>query len=105
MNTRAGERLQGLRELTGLTQAQFAEMLDINYVRLRNIEQKKARMAEDEFAKIGALLPEFIFWLTFEGDINMDDLKNSTENLCKLAAAKIEAGQIPKGYHLEDKIK
>ena len=102
---KAGERLKGLREITGLTQAEFAEVTGLSLIRLRNLEHKKARVAEDEFEKIGVLFPQFVHWMTYEGDIDMEDLKNSDQNLCRLIAARIDAGLIPSGYHLEEKIK
>jgi len=105
MKLRAGQRLKGLRELMGLTREEFGEIVGIDWVRMKNIEQQKVRMAEDEFAKIGAMFPEVMPWLTYEGYIDVDDLKNSQENLCRLIAAKIEAKQIPEGYYLEDHIK
>ena len=105
MKLKTGERLKALREMIGLTREEFAEMLNLDFIRIRNIEQKKVRVAEDEFAKIGKMFPELLHWLTFEGNISLDDLKNSDEKLCRLVAAKIEAGQLPSGYHLEDKIK
>ena len=104
---KAGERLKGLREITGLTQAEFAEVTGLSLIRLRNLEHRKARVAEDEFEKIGELFPEFVHWMTYEGDISIEDLKNSDQLVCRLFAAKIavDAGQIPAGYHLEDKLK
>ncbi|MCO1336414.1 helix-turn-helix domain-containing protein [Microbulbifer sp. OS29] len=105
MKLKAGQRLQGMRELMGLTRDEFSDLLDIPWVRLRNVEQQKARMAEDEFAKIGQKFPEFMPWITYEGAIVVEDLRNSPEALCQLAAAKITAGQIPSGYFIHDKIK
>ncbi|ABC33376.1 MULTISPECIES: helix-turn-helix domain-containing protein [Hahella] len=105
MKMKAGDRLQGLRELIGLTQREFAELLGIDYFRLKNIEQQKARMAEDEFAQVGLLIPEMLHWVACESDISLSALQNSEAKLCRLIAAKIEAGQVPEGYMLEEKIK
>lgn len=105
MKFKAGERVKVIRELMGITREDFAQVVNIEFIRLRNIEQGKVRMAEDEFAKVCSVFPEMMAWLTIEGEISLDSLKNSQQTLCKLMAAKIEAGQIPKGYDLETKIK
>jgi plasmid maintenance system antidote protein VapI len=105
MKYKAGERLQVMRELMGVTRVDFADMLGLDFFRLKNIEQKKCRMGEEEFAKIGAMFPEMLFWLTFEGDISLEELRNSPATLVRLIAAKIEAGQLPQGYDITDKIK
>ncbi len=105
MKLRAGDRLKAIRELMGMTREEFGQLIDIDWVRIKNIEQKKARVAEDEFAKIGQMFPELMPWLTYEGDIDLEGLKTSQEKLCRLVAAKIEAGQIPSGFYLEEKIK
>ena len=105
LKTKAGDRLKGLRLLIGLTQDEMAEMLELPFTRYRNVEGKKARMAEDEFSAVCARFPEFALYLTYEGNIDFDALKASQEKLVKLAAAAIEAGRIPEGYFLEEKIK
>jgi transcriptional regulator with XRE-family HTH domain len=105
MKYKAGERLRFLRELMGLTREQFANTIGIDFIRLRNMEQKRCRVGEDEFAKIGLLFPEIIPWIIFEGDINLELLKVSDQVLLHLVAAKIEAGQFPKGAEFEEKIK
>jgi transcriptional regulator with XRE-family HTH domain len=105
MKLKAGDRIKALRELVGITREEFANNLEIDFIRLRNIEQKKCRVSEDEIAKICAAFPEVGPWLAWEGDISLDSLKESQRALCKLIAAKIEAGQIPQGYDLEEKIK
>ncbi|WP_377516962.1 hypothetical protein [Microbulbifer taiwanensis] len=97
--------MKAVRELMGLTRNEFGELVGIDWVRLRNVEQLNAKMGEDEFAKIGQMFPELMPWLTYEGDIVMEDLKSSQEKLCRLIAAKIEAGQIPPGFYLEEKLK
>lgn len=105
MKHKAGERVKALRELIGFTREDFADLLGIDFVRLRNIEQRKVRMAEEEFAVIGKSFPEMIHWIAYEGDISLDGLRNSEENLCRLIAAKYVAGQLPDGFELESKIK
>lgn len=105
MKLRAGQRLKAIRELMGMTRDEFCELVGVEWVRLRNVEQLNAKMAEDEFAKIGRMFPELMPWLTYEGDIVVDDLRNSQEKFCRLVAAKIDAGQIPPGFYLEEKLK
>lgn len=104
MQLRCGERLKGMRELFGLTREEFCELTGIDVMRMKNIEQRKIRVAEDEFAIVGRRFPEFLHWIAYEGQIHLSDLRNSQETLCRLAGAKFEAGQIPKGYFLEEKI-
>ena len=105
MKNKAGERLKAIRELMGITREDFAKNLQLDFMRLRNIEQCKIRMAEEEFYKIGEAFPEIMPWLTYEGEIKIQTLKDSDSSIIKLIAAKIEAGQIPKGFDLKDKIK
>jgi len=105
MNTVAGDRLKGLRELIGLRQDEMADMLDVPLIRYRNVEGKKVRMAEDEFSAVCSRFPEFALYLTYEGDIDFDALRTSQKKLVKLAAAAIEAGRIPEGYFLKESLK
>lgn len=105
MNTTAGDRLKGLRELIGLKQDEMAEMLGVPISRYKNVESKKVRMAEDEFSAVCSQFPEFAHYLTYEGDIDFDALRASQEKFVKLAAAAIEAGRIPEGYFLKESLK
>ncbi|MCO1336004.1 helix-turn-helix domain-containing protein [Microbulbifer sp. OS29] len=105
LKLRAGDRLKVIRELMGLTRDEFAELLKLDYIRLKNIEQKRAKVAEFEYEQFGQRFPELIPFFTYEGDIVISDLSASNERLCRLVAAKIEAGQIPQGFYLEEKIK
>ncbi|WP_444894937.1 helix-turn-helix domain-containing protein [Microbulbifer sp. SSSA005] len=105
LKLRAGDRLRVIRELMGLTRDEFAELLGFDYVRLRNVEQKRAKMAEFEYEQVGKMFPELIPYLTYEGNIVISELTASKEELCRLMAAKIEAGQIPRGFYVEEKIK
>lgn len=105
MKTKAGERLKALRLLMGLTQDEMADYLELPRQRYKNVENLKVRMAEDEFAATCERFPEFAFYLTFEGDIDFQAVQSSQERLVKLAGAHIEAGRIPAGFFLEEKIK
>jgi transcriptional regulator with XRE-family HTH domain len=98
-----GKRLQAMRALTGLTQAEFSEVVDIPLMRIKNLEANRARLKDSDFESVCSVFPEFAKWMTYEGDITLDDLKESQNKLCNLIAAKIEAGIIPKGYNLEEK--
>ncbi|WP_299940172.1 helix-turn-helix transcriptional regulator [uncultured Microbulbifer sp.] len=105
LKLRAGDRLRAIRELMGLTRDDFAEQLGLDFIRIQNIERKKAKVAELEYERIGLRFPEFISFLTHEGDILVSELSTSSEKLCRLAAARIEAGIIPQGFYLEEKLK
>lgn len=105
MNTTAGDRLKALRELIGLTQSEFADFLNIEFSRYKNVESKKVRMSEGEFEAVCKNFPKLCEWITYEGDIKLSELKRSQEAFVKLAVAQIEAGRIPEGYFLEEKIK
>lgn len=105
MEYKTGERLQLIREIIGLTREEFSEILGIDQIRLKNMEQTKCRVAEDEFEKIGLHFPQLLPWLAYEGDITMESLKESDDRLIKLAVARIQAGQLPKESGLEEKIK
>ncbi len=103
MKLSAGERIKIIRDLTGYTREQFAEQINVELLRMRNIEQGKVRVAEMEFAGVGILLPEMVAWLVYEGDIVLDDLKNSESPLSRLIAARIDAGHVPE--EIKDKLK
>ncbi|MCO1336003.1 helix-turn-helix domain-containing protein [Microbulbifer sp. OS29] len=105
LKLRAGDRLRVIRELMGLTRDEFAELLKMDYVRLRNVEQKRAKVSEFEYEQAGKLFPELIPYFAYEGDIVVSELAESEQELCRLMAAKIEAGQIPRGFYVEEKIK
>ncbi|AZZ94707.1 XRE family transcriptional regulator [Hahella sp. KA22] len=105
MRLKAGERLKGLRELAGFTRQEFSNITNIELTRLTNLEKLKARVAEDEYEKLGLLFPDIIQWLAFEGDISLEALRVSENKLCRLLAARFEAGQIPEGYYFEEVIK
>lgn len=105
MRLKAGERFKGLRELMGMTRREFAEAVQIDEARIRNIELQRTKVNEDDFAKIGQLMPELLPWLTYEADITFDELAQSESKWLRLVAARIEAGQIPEGYYLDKFIK
>ncbi|MGH1374426.1 MAG: hypothetical protein ACRBBW_20480 [Cellvibrionaceae bacterium] len=98
MKLKAGKRLQAIRELTGLTREEFAREYQIDLVRLKNLEQGKIRVAEDEYEKVGFSFPELSQWMMYEGPIDLEGLKESQNALCRLIGSKIEAGQLPKNY-------
>ena len=100
-----GKRLKGVRELIGFTAAEFAKVTGIEFNRLRNVEQGRARVCGEEYEAIGLVLPEIIPWLTYEGEISLKELKKSSHPLCRMITANIEVGRIPPDYFFEDKIK
>lgn len=105
MNTKAGDRLKALRMLMGLDQNEMAEILGIEPSRYKNVEAKKVRVAEDEFSAVCSRFPEYVHYLTYEGELDLEAMRRSQEALVKFAAAAIEAGKIPAGFFLEEKIK
>lgn len=105
MKTKGGDRLKAVRLLFGLGREEFADMIGISFNRYCNVEQKRAKLGEDEIAAVCSRFPEFTHWMAYEGVILVNELKHSSESLCRLVAAKIEAGQIPTGYFIEDRIK
>jgi len=100
MQYKTNERVRAIRELLGLTQEQFASHLEVQFVRYRNIEQGQCRVAEEEFAALGKNFPELLPFITFEGPISLPTLQQSENNLLRLAAAKIEAEQLPKNIDI-----
>lgn len=100
----AGKRLKAMRLLTGFTQEQFAELINMPLARIKNVETR-ARMFDVEIEEVVKIFPEFIHWMTYQGDITLGELEESQSKLCRLIAAKIENGLIPEGYGLENKIK
>jgi len=98
---RTGKRVRAIRELTGFTRSDFAESLDIDFMRMRNIEQLKAKVAEDEFYAIGKAIPETVHFLAYGGLISLDALKESENPFARLIYARLEAGQMPEGFELD----
>ncbi|EFQ39478.1 LOW QUALITY PROTEIN: hypothetical protein PA39016_001330094 [Pseudomonas aeruginosa 39016] len=66
---RAGERLFGLRGLTGLNRPQFSEVVGMDPKRLENIESGRQRMHDEDFEKVCGTFPEFSDWIAYEGSI------------------------------------
>jgi transcriptional regulator with XRE-family HTH domain len=104
MDHTAGERIRAIRDLTNLTRKEFAQKLNLDFLRLRSIEQGKIRAAEDEFEKVGSAFPAMIYWLTYEGEIILEDLHNSPNDLERVISAKIEADLLPNDLNLKEKI-
>lgn len=100
MQYKTNERVRAIRELLGLTQEKFASHLGVQFVRYRNIEQGQCRVAEEEFATLGKNFPELLPFITFEGPISLSALQQSENNFLRLAAAKIEAEQLPKAVDI-----
>jgi transcriptional regulator with XRE-family HTH domain len=94
-----------MRELIGLTQDDFAEIVNIPRYRLASIETLRTQLSLKDIETITDVFPDFLSWLAVEGDITLADLKESQSKMCKAIAARIEAGLIPEGYFLEEKIK
>ena len=61
-------------------------------------------MAEDEFERVCVNFPEFMAWITVEGQINLSELQASENTFCRLAAARIEANQLPAGFDMDSHI-
>ncbi|WP_445357307.1 helix-turn-helix domain-containing protein [Microbulbifer sp. ANSA002] len=102
---RAGDRLRAIRELTGLTQKEFAELLKLELVHLKNMEYKKNRVTEECYEAVGFTFPELLPWFVYEGPVNLQGLRNSENKLCKFIAARIDAGLVPEGYFSEGSIR
>lgn len=104
-NLKPGDRVRAIRELMGLTQREFAEILGIDLVKLKNVEYKRHRVTEEVYEAIGRTFPELLPWFVYEGPLTLDELRHSQSNLCKVAAARIEAGLVPDGYFSEETLK
>src|SRR5690554_6069367 len=98
---RAGTRVKAIRELTGFTRSDFAADLGMDFMRLRNVEQLKAKVSEDEFCAIGKAIPELIHYLVYGGIVHKAQLKDSDNAFARLIYARLEAGQMPDGFDLE----
>lgn len=102
MEVTAGQRLKAIRLLADLKQMEFCELSGIDYDRLRNIEPKKQRMADEDFQKICSLLPPLSEYLTHGGTISVSALKQLDLKLARLLVMHIELGEIPTGFGLEE---
>lgn len=90
----AADRLKQLRELMGLQREDFAKLLGMEFSRYKNLELKRGRINEEEFAAIGAVLPDFLHWIICAGDLEWEALQSSQSVWTKLIGARIEAGQV-----------
>ncbi|WP_019530618.1 helix-turn-helix domain-containing protein [Dasania marina] len=99
-----GQRLKAMRLLTGLVQDEFAEIIGMPLSRLKNVETR-SRMYDHEIEDVLTIFPEFAKWLSYQGDITLGELQESQSKLCRIVAAKLDAGIYPEGYDLENKIK
>lgn len=97
----AGERLRAMRELMKLERPDFAGLVGLTQTSLANVELGKQRMNEDHFEKVLRVLPHFTLWLTIGGDIDLDGLAASPINACKIAALRLQLGDVPEGYGME----
>ena len=102
MKYKAGTRIKAVRGLMGFTVDQFADLLGIKAIRLKNVELLRAKVSEEEYEEIGGRFPEVIPWLTYEGPLDLEALRNSQSEIMRLVAAKIEARQFPKGMDLSE---
>lgn len=90
-----GKRLQNMRKLMGLTREEFAELVEIKYDRLGNLENEKVRMSVDDLEQIVPHFPEFREWLAYEGEIDIYSLQKSQKDACRLAATLLIDGEVP----------
>lgn len=102
--SRTGKRIQFVRELLGMTRDEFAKASGLSFNRLNNIENLLAKVNEDEFYHLGRTMPEVLLFIASEGDINVPACRNSEHNLCRLLAARIDAGQLPANNGLVNRI-
>ncbi|WP_299580860.1 helix-turn-helix transcriptional regulator [uncultured Microbulbifer sp.] len=102
---RAGDRLRAIRELTGLSQREFADLLGVDLMPMKNAEYKKNRVTEECYEAMGKNFPELLKWFVYEGPINLQELRNSDSKYCKFIAARFDAGLVPEEYFPEDLIR
>lgn len=100
----ASERLKAIRLMAGMSQSKFATLCKLDLSRLNNIESRRVRVSEGEFAAIGELFPEFLVWLASEGDIDIVACRESKSSYSRIIAARVDIGEIPDGYCLEDRL-
>lgn len=93
----AADRLKHLRELMGLPQKEFSQLLGIDFIRYKNIEWKRTKLGEEDFAAIGRVIPDFLLWIACATDGEWNRLMNSQSKWTRLIGARIEAGQAPHG--------
>ncbi|WP_048301917.1 helix-turn-helix domain-containing protein, partial [Pseudomonas aeruginosa] len=83
---RAGERLFGLRGLTGLNRPQFSEVVGMDPKRLENIESGRQRMHDEDFEKVCGTFPEFSDWIAYEGSIEPQSIAWKVADSAQAAA-------------------
>lgn len=100
----AGQRIKLLRITLNQTRQEFGALIDVEIYRLRNVESGRVRAAEEELANVSQLCPELIHWIVYEGDISMAEVRKSESPIVRLFGAQVDAGMVPKGEGLEDKL-
>lgn len=98
---KAGERMQGMRKLMGISRREFSEITGIDYHRLGNMEQGKQRMNDDDIARVVRQFPHFVMWLVIGGDIDIDALAKERDATLQVVATKLRVGQVPPAFGLE----
>jgi transcriptional regulator with XRE-family HTH domain len=95
LRTKAGERIKGMRMLFGITQKDFAKMIDIPLARYKSIEILNTRAAEDVLAAACILFPNFMAFIVIEGKISLKALTNSDSDFERKAAERYDHRSLP----------
>lgn len=104
LKTQAGQRIKALRQLFGITQKDFAELIGIPLTRYKSIEILNTRTAEDVLATVCTLFPSFMAYVVIEGDIYLKSLAESSSSYERLAVARYDARSLPSDSGINEHI-
>lgn len=102
MKISAAKRIKAVRELLGITRQGLCDLVGLDYLRVSTLENDRARMSVEELASLIKVFPEFTNYMIFGEALEVQLLENSKNKLCNDAAFRIQCGEIPDGYGLEE---
>lgn len=94
----AHQRVRGLREFLNITRKDFSKLFEIRESRIENVEKGNAKVYQEDLELIANVLPEFLHYLVYGGDIDYKQLKKNKSLAAKILVARIEDNELPIGY-------
>ncbi|MDF3931058.1 helix-turn-helix domain-containing protein [Pseudomonas citronellolis] len=82
----AGERLRGLRALTGLKRPAFGKIVGMKAKTIENIERGVQRMRDEDFERVCTHFPDFTRWIAYEGPVDRVEVEWKVADSAQRAA-------------------
>ncbi len=89
----ASDRIKWFRLAINYSQPEMADLLGIDFIRYKNIEQRKARVSELEFEPLCRQFKGLVHFFTYGGELDLEALRVSDEPLERLLVAAIESNK------------